>query len=76
MKARKQAKAKAHWGFLLTQAEGKAAEAFIRKHKGRGTFHYIFTPTGIGDHIIIVNETVIRGKVKRDEKNITDYDTW
>lgn len=59
--------------FDLNESESKMAVAFVEKHHGMGhgsTYRYIFTPTGIGDKVVI---KCVRCKKKKD---ISDYDSW
>lgn len=65
--------------FKLNEVEEKRYLAFYRKKKREWkkkepdrdiSFTFCFTPTGIGDAV------VVRCDADREEKNITDYKSW
>ena len=67
--------------FKLSDKECQAAEEFIKEHNkqcdtpysganGCPKFSYIFSPFGLGTFVRI------RCNVCKNEKNITDIDTW
>ena len=60
--------------FTLTEADMKKVQKFAKiqdkKSKGRGTYSYIFTPTGIGCSVIVKNNDTFA------TLDISDYEHW
>lgn len=71
--------------FSLNPKEAEASKAFVHKHMALHAeccgaschcsektprFSYVFTPTGIGNHVKIVEN------ISGTEQDITDYESW